>query len=110
MADGSSRSVGMIALAPCAVRQTGSMKQLARRKSSVAFVLCLPLILLICGCVIYPACHALFLGIADPIRGDVFQWGEIMAACLLASLPPIVICASLLDDYVAGLTAEATKF
>jgi multiple sugar transport system permease protein len=39
----------------------------------------------------------------------VFQWGKIMAACLLASLPPIVIYAFLMDYYVAGLTAGATK-
>jgi len=47
--------------------------------------------------------------ISDLIRGDVFQWGKIMAACLLASLPPIVIYAFLMDYYVAGLTAGATK-
>lgn len=47
--------------------------------------------------------------ISDLIRGDVFQWGKIMAACLLASLPPIVIYACLMDYYVAGLTAGATK-
>lgn len=47
--------------------------------------------------------------ISDLIRGDVFQWGKIMAACLLASMPPIVIYAFLMDYYVAGLTAGATK-
>jgi multiple sugar transport system permease protein len=39
----------------------------------------------------------------------VFQWGKIMAACLLASLPPILVYAFLMDYYVAGLTAGATK-
>jgi len=47
--------------------------------------------------------------ISDLIRGDVFQWGKIMAACLLASLPPVVIYALLMDYYIAGLTAGATK-
>jgi multiple sugar transport system permease protein len=47
--------------------------------------------------------------ISDLIRGDVFQWGKIMAACLLASMPPIIIYAFLMDYYVAGLTAGATK-
>jgi len=47
--------------------------------------------------------------ISDLIRGDVFQWGKIMAACLLASLPPILVYAFLMDYYVAGLTAGATK-
>jgi multiple sugar transport system permease protein len=47
--------------------------------------------------------------ISDLIRGDVFQWGKIMAAVVLASLPPILIYAFLMDYYVAGLTAGATK-
>ena len=47
--------------------------------------------------------------ISDLIRGDVFQWGKIMAACVLASLPPIIIYAFLMDYYVAGLTAGSTK-
>jgi multiple sugar transport system permease protein len=47
--------------------------------------------------------------ISDLIRGDVFQWGKIMAACVLASLPPVIIYAFLMDYYVAGLTAGATK-
>ena len=47
--------------------------------------------------------------ISDLIRGDVFQWGKIMAAVVLASMPPILIYAFLMDYYVAGLTAGATK-
>jgi multiple sugar transport system permease protein len=47
--------------------------------------------------------------ISDLIRGDVFQWGKIMAACVLASLPPVFIYAFLMDYFVAGLTAGATK-
>ena len=47
--------------------------------------------------------------ISDLIRGDVFQWGKIMAACVLASVPPIIIYAFLMDYYIAGLTAGATK-
>jgi multiple sugar transport system permease protein len=47
--------------------------------------------------------------VSDLIRGDVFQWGKIMAANLLASLPPIIIYACLMDYYVSGLTAGATK-
>jgi multiple sugar transport system permease protein len=47
--------------------------------------------------------------ISDLIRGDVFQWGKIMAGVVLASLPPILIYAFLMDYYVAGLTAGATK-
>lgn len=47
--------------------------------------------------------------VSDLIRGDVFEWGKIMAACVLASVPPILIYAFLMDYYVAGLTAGATK-
>ena len=52
----------------------------------------------------------LTVGIAgDLIRGDVFQWGKIMAGCVIAAAPPIVIYAFLMDYYIAGLTAGATK-
>ena len=47
--------------------------------------------------------------VSDLIRGDVFQWGKIMAACVLAAAPPIIIYAFLMDYYIAGLTAGATK-
>jgi multiple sugar transport system permease protein len=47
--------------------------------------------------------------VSDLIRGDVFQWGKIMAACVLAAAPPIVLYAFLMDYYIAGLTAGATK-
>ena len=39
----------------------------------------------------------------------MFQWGKIMAGALLAAAPPIVIYAFLMDYYIAGLTAGATK-
>ena len=47
--------------------------------------------------------------VSDLIRGDVFLWGKIMAACVLGALPPVVIYAFLMDYYIAGLTAGATK-
>jgi multiple sugar transport system permease protein len=47
--------------------------------------------------------------ISDLIRGDVFQWGKIMAACVIAAAPPVVIYAFLMDYYISGLTAGATK-
>jgi multiple sugar transport system permease protein len=43
------------------------------------------------------------------IKGDVFNWGEIMTAALLGAAPPLVIYAFLMDYYIAGLTAGATK-
>jgi multiple sugar transport system permease protein len=43
------------------------------------------------------------------VRGDVFTWGQIMTGALLGALPPLVIYAFLMDYYIAGLTAGATK-
>ncbi len=43
------------------------------------------------------------------IKGDVYNWGQIMAACLLGAAPPLLIYAFLMDYYIAGLTAGATK-
>lgn len=47
--------------------------------------------------------------VSNLIRGDVFQWGKLMAGSLLAAAPPVVIYAFLMDYYVGGLTAGATK-
>ena len=47
--------------------------------------------------------------ISELIRGDVFAWGKIMAACFIGALPPILIYTFLMDYYIAGLTAGATK-
>jgi multiple sugar transport system permease protein len=43
------------------------------------------------------------------IKGDVYNWGQIMGACLLGAAPPLIIYAFLMDYYIAGLTAGATK-
>ena len=43
------------------------------------------------------------------IRGDVFAWAQIMAGALLGAAPPLIIYAFLMDYYIAGLTAGATK-
>ena len=43
------------------------------------------------------------------IKGDVFQWGSIMAGALLAAALPVVVYVFLMDYYIAGLTAGATK-
>jgi multiple sugar transport system permease protein len=43
------------------------------------------------------------------IRGDVFFWGELMAAALLASVPVSLAYSFFVDYYVAGLTAGAVK-
>ena len=47
--------------------------------------------------------------VRELIRGDVFAWGMIMAACVMAAAPPVIVYTFLMDYYVAGLTAGATK-
>ncbi len=47
--------------------------------------------------------------ISTLIKGDVFNWGQIMAGALLGAAPPLIIYAFLMDYYIAGLTAGATK-
>jgi len=43
------------------------------------------------------------------IKGDVFNWGQVMTGALLGAAPPLIIYAFLMDYYIAGLTAGATK-
>ena len=43
------------------------------------------------------------------IKGDVFNWGQIMTGALVGAAPPLIIYAFLMDYYIAGLTAGATK-
>lgn len=47
--------------------------------------------------------------VSQLVRGDTFVWGQIMAGALLAALPPVIVYAFLMDYYIAGLTAGATK-
>jgi len=43
------------------------------------------------------------------VKGDVFHWGGLMAGGVLAAAPPLILYVFLMDYYVAGLTAGATK-
>ncbi|MCL6500332.1 MAG: carbohydrate ABC transporter permease, partial [Firmicutes bacterium] len=43
------------------------------------------------------------------VRGDVFYWGSLMAACLITSVPIAVVYSSFIDRFIAGLTAGAIK-
>lgn len=47
--------------------------------------------------------------ITELIRGDVFYWGQLMAAALLGSVPVAIIYSFFVDYYVAGLTAGSVK-
>ena len=43
------------------------------------------------------------------VRGDVYYWGSLMAACLITSIPIAVIYNVFLDRFIAGFTVGAIK-
>jgi multiple sugar transport system permease protein len=43
------------------------------------------------------------------VRGDVYFWGSMMAACLIASIPVAIIYNFFVDRFVAGFTVGAVK-
>lgn len=47
--------------------------------------------------------------LTELVRGDIYFWGSLMAACFVGSLPIIGIYAFFMDYYVSGLTAGAIK-
>ncbi len=57
MADGTSVPIGVIAPRRATARRS-TMRKFAQRRSTTGFLLCLPLILLVAGFVIYPAFYA----------------------------------------------------
>ena len=52
------------------------------------------------------------VGVGVPIflvRGDVYYWGSLMAACLIASVPTAIVYNFFLDRFIAGFTVGAVK-
>jgi multiple sugar transport system permease protein len=52
------------------------------------------------------------IGVGVPIflvRGDVYYWGSLMAACLIASIPIALLYNLFLDRFIAGFTVGAVK-
>ncbi len=43
------------------------------------------------------------------VRGDVYFWGSLMAACLIASIPVAFLYNLFLDRFIAGFTVGAVK-
>ncbi len=43
------------------------------------------------------------------IRGDVYYWGSLMAACLITSVPLAIVYNFFLDRFIAGFTVGAVK-
>jgi multiple sugar transport system permease protein len=52
------------------------------------------------------------VGVGIPIflvRGDVYFWGSLMAACLVASIPIAILYNLFLDRFIAGFTVGSVK-
>jgi multiple sugar transport system permease protein len=50
------------------------------------------------------------LGVAtDLVRGDIFYWGSLMAAALIASVPFAILYNMFLDRFIMGITGGAVK-
>jgi len=52
------------------------------------------------------------LGVGVPtflVRGDVYFWGSLMGACLIASVPIALVYNLFLDRFIAGFTVGAVK-
>ncbi|MEO8430775.1 MAG: carbohydrate ABC transporter permease [Acidobacteriota bacterium] len=52
------------------------------------------------------------VGVGVPIylvRGDVYYWGSLMAACLIAALPIGILYNLFLDRFIAGFTVGSVK-
>jgi multiple sugar transport system permease protein len=47
--------------------------------------------------------------VTDLVRGDVFYWGELMGAALIASVPVAIAYNMFLDRFIAGITGGAVK-
>ena len=52
------------------------------------------------------------VGVGIPIflvRGDVYFWGSLMAACLITAIPIAILYNLFLDQFIAGFTVGAVK-
>jgi multiple sugar transport system permease protein len=65
MADGTSIPIGAISPARIDSRGSGSLRRFTQRRSTIAFLLCLPLILLVVCLVLYPAVYAIYLSLLN---------------------------------------------
>ena len=64
MADGSTMVLPIPGAAVARPRPSG-LRRFMRRRSSIALAMCAPLILLIAGLVVYPACYAVYLAMLN---------------------------------------------
>lgn len=113
MADGTSIPAGML-IDKMAPRPHRGMQRLLRKRSTIAFVMCLPLLLLIASLVIYPAIYAIYLSMLNKkmtafVGLSNFTWllGRhafqmvIFQSCLFAVTA--VICKAIIGFTMANL-------
>lgn len=56
------------------------------------------------------AAKTLSVGVfTELIRGDIYYWGSLMAACFSGAIPIVVLYSFFMDYYVSGLTSGAIK-
>lgn len=65
MADGSSIAVGINPNLTARRGKIGSLRQLSRRRSTTALLLCMPLLLLVVGLKVYPTFYAIYLSMLN---------------------------------------------
>ncbi len=65
MADGTSVPLGIQAAARRGRGRRGTLYVLAHRRSTLAFLMALPLILLVLGLMVYPTCYAIYLSLLN---------------------------------------------
>ena len=89
--------------------KTGGFRRLMRRRSTVAFLLCLPLILLIVGLVLYPGLYAIYLSLLNKRMTQVVGLGN-FAFLLHRSTFHLVIFQSCLFAITAVLAKALIGF
>ena len=65
MADGTSVVTGLGARTLAGRRSRGGLRRFTQKKSSIAFLMALPLLLLVVGLVVYPAIYAIYLSLLN---------------------------------------------
>jgi multiple sugar transport system permease protein len=54
--------------------------------------------------------HTVGVGVpTNLLRGDVYFWGSLMAACLITSIPVAILYNLFLDRFISGFTVGAIK-
>jgi multiple sugar transport system permease protein len=65
MADGTSIAPGVIASPMPRARRANGLQRWMRRRSTIALAMCMPLILMIAGLIVYPAIYAIYLSVMN---------------------------------------------